>query len=165
MINKKNLWFLTLFSLILVLSVYYITMPSELLLPSAISVEDNNDTATIKTEESEILTALRVESDQELMEEIDTLKLVLNDSTASVEDKNSAFDKMKNLNINKSKEIEIENLIKDKLEVNTFVKIKDDKIKVTVDKKEHDISFSNSIMRLVQEQFDTKKYITVEFKG
>ena len=32
MINKKNLWFLTLFSLVLVLSVYYITMPSELLL-------------------------------------------------------------------------------------------------------------------------------------
>ena len=32
MINKKNIWFLTLFSLILVLSVYYITMPSELLL-------------------------------------------------------------------------------------------------------------------------------------
>ena len=31
MINKQNLWFLTLFSLILVLSVYYITMPSELL--------------------------------------------------------------------------------------------------------------------------------------
>ena len=32
MINKQNLWFLTLFSLILVLSVYYITMPNELLL-------------------------------------------------------------------------------------------------------------------------------------
>ena len=32
MINKKNLWFLTLFSLILVLSIYYITMPSELLM-------------------------------------------------------------------------------------------------------------------------------------
>ena len=34
MINKKSLWFLTLFSLILVLSVYYITMPSEMLLPT-----------------------------------------------------------------------------------------------------------------------------------
>ena len=32
MINKKSIWFLTLFSLILVLSIYYITMPSELLL-------------------------------------------------------------------------------------------------------------------------------------
>ena len=32
MINKKSVWFLTLFSLILVLSIYYITMPSEMLL-------------------------------------------------------------------------------------------------------------------------------------
>ena len=38
MINKKSLWFLTLFCLILVLSIYYITMPSELLLNS----EDNS---------------------------------------------------------------------------------------------------------------------------
>lgn len=164
MINKKNLWFLTLFSLILVLSVYYITMPSELLLPSAYTGNDDSK-STVTSLESEILTALRTSSDQELMEEMDALKLVLNDSNASAQSKNEAFDKMKNLNINKSKEIEIEKIIKDKLKVNTFVKIKDDKVKVTVDKKEHDVSFSNSIMRLVQEQFDTKKYITVEFKG
>ena len=30
--NKQNLWFLTLFSLILVLGIYYVTMPNELLL-------------------------------------------------------------------------------------------------------------------------------------
>ena len=29
--NKQNLWFLTLFSLILVLSVYYVTMPNDLI--------------------------------------------------------------------------------------------------------------------------------------
>ena len=51
MINKKSLWFLTLFSLILVLSVYYITMPSELLLTS------NNSTST--TTENEKETPLR----------------------------------------------------------------------------------------------------------
>ena len=34
MVNKQKIWFLTLFSLILVLSVYYITMPSELLTTS-----------------------------------------------------------------------------------------------------------------------------------
>lgn len=164
MINKKSLWFLTLFSLILVLSVYYITMPSELLLPSAIS-ESNETKDVITIEESEILTALRVESDQTLMEELDALKVILNDSVASVEDKNAAFDKMKNLNINKSKELELETKVKEKLGINTFIKIKDDKIKITVDKKEHDAAFSNSIMRLVQSEFDTKKYITVEFKS
>ena len=31
MINKNNLWFLTLFSLILILGVYYVTLPSDVL--------------------------------------------------------------------------------------------------------------------------------------
>ena len=47
MINKQNLWFLTLFSLILVLSVYYITMPSELLLNNGYL----NDTIVSKTDD------------------------------------------------------------------------------------------------------------------
>ena len=31
MFNKQNLWFITLFSLILVLGVYYVTIPSDVL--------------------------------------------------------------------------------------------------------------------------------------
>ena len=45
MINKKSLWFLTLFSLILVLSIYYITMPSELLLTT--STTENKDKKSV----------------------------------------------------------------------------------------------------------------------
>ena len=40
MINKQNLWFLTLFSLILVLSIYYLTMPDEVL--KTVKTQDNN---------------------------------------------------------------------------------------------------------------------------
>ena len=45
MINKQKLWFLTLFSLILVLSVYYITMPSELLTTAKVNdkTEEKNE--------------------------------------------------------------------------------------------------------------------------
>ena len=43
MINKKSLWFLTLFSLILVLSVYYVTMPNELLLTNN-SIQTSSET-------------------------------------------------------------------------------------------------------------------------
>ena len=43
MINKKSLWFVTLFSLILVLSVYYITMPSELLNAPTIKEEPKEE--------------------------------------------------------------------------------------------------------------------------
>ena len=41
-INKQGLIFLTLTSLILVLSVYYVTMPTELLLTTNSSYIDNN---------------------------------------------------------------------------------------------------------------------------
>lgn len=163
MINKKNIWFLTLFSLILVLSVYYVTMPSELLLTSGLPLEE--DSAKVSIEESEILTALRVEADEKLLEEIDALKLILNDSSASVDDKNEAFDKMKELNINKSKETELEKLVQEKLKIKTFIKMNKDQIKIIVDSKDHDVTLANSLMRLVQGEFDEKKYITVQFKG
>lgn len=50
MINKQNLWFLTLFSLILVLSVYYVTMPNDLLLTNngAVGSKKNGQTSVSK---------------------------------------------------------------------------------------------------------------------
>ena len=50
MINKKNIWFLTLFSLILVLSVYYVTMPNDLLLTNngAVGSKKNEQTSVSK---------------------------------------------------------------------------------------------------------------------
>ena len=72
MINKQNLWFLTLFSLILVLSVYYITMPNDLLIASnSTETKEKNKTTTEKESDkdaiSEVddLTALRVNLDEE----------------------------------------------------------------------------------------------------
>ena len=58
MISKQSLWFLTLFSLILVLSVYYVTMPNDLLK----DVESEVEKEVIVDEVTEVssLVALRV---------------------------------------------------------------------------------------------------------
>ena len=170
MINKKNLWFLTLFSLILVLSVYYITMPSELLLTNSSDyltkeVDKQVKEPTIVVEESELLTAMRVEADEELLEELDALKLVLTNKDSTVEQKNEAFDKMKKLNINKAEEKELEAKLNDTYKLKTFVKIDGDQIKVVVDSATHDTTLANSIMRTVQEKYENKMYITVQFKS
>ena len=86
MINKQSLWFLTLFSLVLVLSVYYITMPSELLFTNNSKINNqNNNKVTI--EESAILTALRVETEEERVNTIKELKMVLTNIEATVEEK------------------------------------------------------------------------------
>ncbi|MCI5552778.1 MAG: SpoIIIAH-like family protein [Tenericutes bacterium] len=165
MINKKNIWFLTLFSLILVLSVYYITMPSELLLNNtnfSETTKDNNDDVAIET--SNIISALKAEDNESYLKQLDSLKLILMDKEKSVEEKNSAFDQMKELNIHKSEEENIEKQLNETFSLKTFVKIKDDQIKVVVDSSEHDTTIANKIMNLVQSNFDEKMYITVQFK-
>lgn len=171
MINKKNIWFLTLFSLILVLSVYYITMPSELLLNNlntqntkSTAKEEEKKEPVVEVVESDVLAALRVESDELLLEELDSLKLIMTDAKSSTDEKNNAFEKMKSLNINKGEETKLEQLVETEFKLKSFIKIEDDKIKVVIDSKEHNTSLANKIMRKIQENYETKMYITVEFK-
>ncbi len=164
MINKRSLWFLTLFSLILVLSIYYITMPSELLL----TISDDEDTETVsvttENEESAELVALRVEAEEQLMNEIAELKEIITDEASTTEEKNAAFEQMQALNENKSNEETIESKIKEEFNLSAVVSIDGTKVSVTVDSTEHDKSVANKIMRLVQEQFDTAMSISVKFQ-
>ena len=165
MINKKSIWFLTLFSLILVLSVYYITMPSELLLNANANYTDNenNETPTTTVTESTVLVALRVEAEEELLKEMENLQLILNSDESTIEEKNAAFDKMKELNINKGEEEKLESKIKEVYQLDSFVKIRNDQIEIVINKAENDSDLANKIMRTVQEQYESPKYITVKF--
>ena len=172
MINKKSLWFLTLFSLILVLSVYYITMPSELLLTNnsdlvntkTTSTEEEDTKVNVDIEESEILVALRVEADEKVENQMNNLKTVLTSTSASVEEKNDAFEQMKSLTNNRNQEQAIEKKLLDEMQIKAFVKIDGDQIRVVVDSKEHNTELANKIMRSVQSNFDTKMYISVKFQ-
>lgn len=164
MINKKSAWFLTLFSLILVLSVYYITMPPELLVVQPNKNEANESTPVVNIEESSILVALRVEADEELDNELNELKKIVSSSDSSVEEKNKAFEKIKSLNSNRSIEETLENLIKKEYQLNSFIKIKDNNIEVIINSSEHNIELANQIMRIIQAEFDTSKNISVKFQ-
>ena len=117
MINKKNIWFLTLFSLILVLSVYYITMPSDMLLTNFKAEDLKSDKETVSVEESNVISALKIEDEENRLEELDS-----------------------------------------------FVKIDGNNIKIVVSSENKDTDVANKIMRSVQSNYESKKYITVEFK-
>ena len=168
MINKKSLWFVTLFSLILVLSVYYITMPSEMLLTNGnnyvaeTSKETNEEEAVVKVEETDPLEVLRVEANEEMLKEMEELKEVLTNSKSTTEEKNNAFEKMKLLNTTRGEEEALENKIKEEYKYNAFVKIDGDQISVVVNTDKLDVTTANKIMRTVQSNYDKKMYITVK---
>ena len=164
MINKKSAWFLTLFSLILVLSVYYITMPPELLIAQPNNINKEETSPVVNVEESSILVALRVESDEELDNELNKLKKIVSNSESTIEEKNKAFEKIKDLNNTRSIEETLEKLIKTEYKLNSFIKIKENNIEVIVNSSEHNMELANQIMRIIQAEFDTSKNISVKFQ-
>ena len=165
MIKKQNLWFLTLFSLILVLSVYYITMPNDLLVAKNATTKKETvkkDTATI--EESDNLTALRVSKEEEREEEKSDLKKTMTKEDAPTEEKNNAYEQLKYLNEVEGLEEKLEKKVKEKYKLSCFIKIDNSEIKVVAVSKKHDTTLANNIMRLIQEEFKQKKNITVKFE-
>ena len=172
MINKQNLWFLTLFSLILVLSVYYITMPNELLLTNngaqtntdEVAKESTDKEAVVSVLESEVLTAMRVNLDEEIEQTKKDLQALLTSKDITTEEKNNAYNELQQLNTISSQEANLEKKIKDKYKLPTFVKIEDKEITVVIDSDKHDTTLANNIMRTVQEEYKEKVFITVQFK-
>ena len=166
MINKQNLWFLTLFSLILVLSVYYITMPNDLLTKAVTTEEAEKKEEEVKdtVEEVSSLTAMRVSLEEERQGMMDDLQEQLTSDTISSEEKNNAYEQLKYLNSLQSKEEEFEKRIKKELDLDSFVKIDNTDVSVVCVSSKHDSSLANSVMRLIQSAYDQKMYITVKFQ-
>ncbi|MCI8393943.1 MAG: SpoIIIAH-like family protein [Bacilli bacterium] len=167
MINKQGLWFVTLFSLILVLSIYYVTMSDDTLsriLDNNNDINENTTPANVNIEESSILAALRVDDEEEMLKAMNELQTILLDDTATLQEKNDAYDELIALNANKGKEEELEKKIKDEFQLNSFVKVQNDQISVVVESKDHSVETANNIIRSIQSLYSKKMYITVKFQ-
>lgn len=163
MINKQSMWFVTLFSMIIVLSVYYVTIKDDSL-ATIKSLEKDNSKTTINIEENSSLVALRVADDEEVNNEMEVLQSVLLDEASTVEEKNNAYESLQTINSNKGRESEVEDKILAEHSLDSFVKIKNDQINIVIGSNEHDVKIANKIMSSVQNMFDTKMYITVKFQ-
>ena len=162
MINKQKLWFLTLFSIILVLSVYYVAMDEDTLTKLMPSNDATSETINIKEEDT--LSALRVEEDDQNQKVIAELQNILLDQTVSVEEKNNAYERLKGINSNKGLENKLESLILKTYNLKSFIKVKDDQINIIISSKNSNVTDANNIIRTIQKEFDTQKYITVKYQ-
>lgn len=166
MINKQGLWFVTLFSLILVLGIYYVTVKDgDQLMDMATSNLVENSDEVVETNESSVLVSLRVQDEEEMLKEMENLQTILLDNEASLQEKNDAYNSLQTLNANKGKEESLEKKIKEKFNLESFIKIKNDQITVTIASKEHNTTLANNIIRSIQEEFDKNMYIVVKFQG
>ena len=163
MINKQNLWFLTLFSLILILGIYYVTLPNELL--EKISTEDKKEIAVVEEViEDNQLTALRVSLEEERKSSLEVLKEQLTKETISIEEKNNLYSQLKYLNEIQGKEENLEKKIKKEYDLDCFIKIDNKNISLVCISSKHDIDLANKIMRSIQSNYEQKMNISITFQ-
>lgn len=165
MINKQNLWFITLFSLIMVLSIYYLTMSNDTLSTLMVSNETEEGTNLVISEENDTLIALKVADEEEMLAKMNELQDILLDSSSTLEEKNDAYEKLQAMNKSESEKENIVKLIKEKYSLDAFVKIDDNNITITIASQTHDTELANKIIRSVQELYTTTKYITIKFSN
>jgi stage III sporulation protein AH len=157
--KKQNIWALTLFSLILVLSVYYITLPNEYDV-----IKEEAKTTVKEVDKNQVIETLKIENNENKTKKEKELHEILTKEDASKEEKNNAYEELKALNVLKSKEEELELKIKDKFNLDNYVEINEDQIKIVLIKNEHNEKMASEIMDFVQESFEEKKYITIKFE-
>lgn len=162
MINKQNLWFVTLFSLILMLGIYYIGIDDEV---STVLKSEENTKNVIEITEEDALVALEVEKEEEKQNLLKEYQDILLNNESNINDKNNAYENMQELNSNANDELKIKNTIKEKYKLNSFIKIKDNNISIVIASNKHNNELANSIMRTTQELFTEEKYITVRFNN
>lgn len=161
MINKQNLWFATLFSLILILGVYYLKIDDTA--KSVLKNVDPKEKEIVEINSSDVLVSLEVEKEEEKQKLISKYEDILLSESSSIEEKNTAYENIQNLNIKTSTEDKIKALIKKEFTLDSCVKINDTSITITINKKEHNKNLANNIIRKVQELFEKEQYITVKF--
>ena len=161
MINKQSIWFTFLFSIILVLSIFYVTMDSNKL-DDLIIDTDTNDTTLVVNESTELV-ALRVQDEEEVLETINELQNILLDQTSDLTAKNDAYEELMSINSNKSLENNLEKIILKDFKLESFIKIKDNNVTIFIDSNEHDYKLANDIIKRITKEFKVDKYITVKF--
>ena len=160
--NKQNLSFISLFSIILILCVYYLTVPANIMEDIEPNIDSND--VLVNAEEISSLVALKVENDEQVMNEINDLEEKIVDDKTTIEEKNIAYEELKNVNFNRGKEEELINIIKEEFEYDNYIKIENDNVNIVINSKEHNKELANNIIKRIQKEFTSKKYITVKFQ-
>jgi stage III sporulation protein AH len=191
-LKKQTVWLLTMLSLVIVLSVYYITSPSQgpgqfattgdseeelsgedlqnvesqAVNGIDVSIEEiEGDTATSGISTDQLFTAIRMEVDEQRSELKADLQAITVSANASAEEKSEALDKIQQLHELAAKEDILEQLIvADEKYSDALVRANENDVRVIVKANDQlSNTDANDIMRLVRDETGIKQ-VAVEYQ-
>ncbi|WP_227395183.1 SpoIIIAH-like family protein [Jeotgalibacillus aurantiacus] len=180
MLKKQTVWLLTMVSLVVVLSVYYVFSPSEELSPITLDesaemvlgedsdewlLEDEVD-VTSEAAGDELFDVLRME----VQDERSALREQLTSKVASTEfsaaEKNEAYAAMEELTKLETKEQMIESMIKALGYEDALVRSEDNRVLITVKsaENEHSKEAANELVQLGRRELGEQAFVSVMFE-
>lgn len=174
LLKKQTVWLLTMLSLVVVLSVYYVTSPeqkgndlaameekaSEM---EAVESEDGNAIIT-NTASDEMFETLRLQLDDERSRMKEELTTVLGQTDLPAEERMKAKDQIDELNEIAQKEAMLETLIRAMDYEDVLVRADGKKVQITVKAKDHSPSAANKIIQEVRNEIGQLEAVAVEFQ-
>ena len=165
---KRIVSFCSLFSLVLILSVYYVLSPvSEVSDQSVNSQVDNSNDATVSVIDGEkaYFDNLDILKEAAFLEEIKELEAIVASATSTSEEKIQALEvKNEKIKMN-AKEKEIATIIKQKGYDNVYVEYEGNKVNVLVSKKDAGKTEALDIMRSIYSSLGDGYTPLISFKA
>ncbi len=179
LLKKQTVWLLTMVSLVIVLSVYYVTTPPQKQDDMAATVKNedkdaaeesktNADGIESKTEESvaaggdESFQTMRLEVTDERNKLVEQLVELMGNTDLSAKERVEAQETIKEIQSMTEKETILEQLIMDMQYEAALVRAEENNVRVTVKAPELSNSAANDIIRLVSSEIPTVDNVTVE---
>ncbi|WP_079708535.1 SpoIIIAH-like family protein [Paraliobacillus ryukyuensis] len=188
MLKKQTVWLLTMLSLMIVLSVYYMnqnangdlafinddlteeeTTTGNVDGSTKDTVTEGTDIVTDTTEGTasetdDLFTTIRMDVEESRSVRMEQLEEIVASSATSTEEKNEAYDEMEQIDQLSSKELIVEETLKaDKGYQDVLVRTEDEDVIVTVKADELSDSEANNIMQTIYDEFGNKN-VEVKFQ-
>ncbi|KIY21964.1 MULTISPECIES: SpoIIIAH-like family protein [Mesobacillus] len=176
LLKKQTVWLLTMLSLVVVLSVYYVTAPEQQKSDLAAVDEkqaEQKETMTTETKDGttvisevandEKFEALRMNLEEQRTRQKEELQTVAATTDLPAEKRSEAIDKMNQLDEISQKEQILETLITSMGYDDALVRADGENVRITVKAKEPSASAANEIIQMVRTELGSFQPVAVQF--
>lgn len=183
LLKKQTIWLLTMLSLVVVLSAYYIMSPepagnqvaltneedknekTEEKDKSSDVKEEGKETVISSTASEEAFEALRLKLEEERSKQKETFQQKLAETDLSSEERSEAYDEIEKLEEAAKKEAVLESLIISMGYDDALVRADGEQVQITVKSNEPSAEKANEIIRLVKNEIDDLQGVAVTFQS
>lgn len=180
LLKKQTVWLLTMLSLVVVLSVYYMTSPEQQ--NELASVEEKNEKEEAADKElaegnnqeegsvissiasDEAFETLRMQLDEERSKRKEELRDIMAETELPSEERSEAYEELQKLDETAQKEAVLETLIIAMGYEDALVRADGENVRITVKSNEPSAKAANEIIRMVKNEIGRIQGVAVEFQ-